>query len=896
MNTSAYINKPLYGFVFALMAIALLISSQDALAAKPSNPVCTIITVNFPNINDDASSDVACDSEVCVYTGGVVEYTGQVSNGTPPYSVLWEFVGGNPFELNDTIASSGGSSTRSTIYNAVGGFSTRFSAKDAAGKPRSCTADTRSVRVINSSTGGGGTGETSINSTSFNGNNPQNPPVPEQPFSSVPGFSVIGINDLGMHCADLDSRVLSILPPFNVLHAQVIKKGTGITAATLPQILDDTQVEVVYSAASNPLDPALDPNNPPLLSILGNGDIYKTNFWDLNPLRPTGNILGFDLYDAFYPDGVLDGYNSPGSVDLGLPVPDLYLLYFGPDGIPNNGDEVLAADLAKMPGIASPYIANDAQHFDRYDTTLPFFINFPFGYTLKDMDWFAADGIPLAYADDQGRENAYPLLRIQAVAKTGNTLGIGAGTVLASVDTVAPISIESDCKACHLSVADGGNGEAACLAGIDDNCPVDGSKTTRSGAAFTVVSPSDDPDINTTFLVSEEWAADTNIVRLHDSLHGTELEASLPIACQSCHYTPALDLAQFGPQGGPTTNGLDQLAHKSFSNVLHKSHGEHVDLFPLMPAPGSVPTADRLQVMEASCYACHPGSRNQCLRGAMFQGDMLCQDCHGDMAAIGNDFTDNFPVTPFPAGVDLSKRVPWASEPGCQSCHVGDAVNQPADKAGFIYAPDGIRLLRAWRTGDVDAKPIKVASSRFAEDLDAASGNTVLYRLSKGGDPIENSVGKKGHGGVFCEACHGSTHAIWPVTPRSGPFVANDNATATQLQGHDGKIQECDVCHERGADGNLTMPLGLQGPHGLHPVNDNRWNHGHNNFTGGRLANCRTCHGQDLKGTVLSKTSADRVLDCKNSAGDFPGCAAGNPTASVPAGTMIGCGNCHKQK
>ncbi|HEY9052868.1 MAG TPA: cytochrome C [Gammaproteobacteria bacterium] len=884
------------GFIFKLTIFSILtgflVTSQSALAAKPNNPVCNIITVNFPNINDDAVNDPACDANVCVFTGGSVEYTGQVSSGTAPYTVLWEFIGGNPFEINDTIASSGGSSTKSSVYNAVGSFSTRFSATDSAGKAKTC-ADTLSVRVINSDTGGGGTGETSINSTAANGNNPQRPPVVEQAFLSTTGFTVIGINDLGMHCADLDSRVLSILPPFNVLHAVAIKKGTGTTQSTLPRLLDNTQVDVVYSAASNPLDPVLNPANPPLLSILANGDVYKTNFWDINPSRPTGNILGYDLYDAFYPDTVLDFYNTPNSVDLGLPVPDLFELYFGPDGIPNSGDESLVADIARNPGINNPYIANDVQHFDRFDTTLPFFTGFPFGYTLQNLNWFAADGIPLAFADDKGRENAYPLMRIQAIAKAGNSLGVNAGTVLASVDTVTPISIESDCKGCHLSTLDGGNGEAACIPGMDSNCPVEGSKTSRSGASFDVVSPEDDPDANTTRLMSEEWAADMNIVRLHDSLHGTNLEAVLPVSCQTCHYTPALDLAQVGPSAD---NGREQLNHKSFSNVLHKSHGEHLDLFPIMPAPGTASTEQRFQVMEQTCYGCHPGSRNQCLRGAMFAGDILCQDCHGDMPQIGNDFSDNFPVNPFPSGADLTKRVPWASEPGCQSCHVGDAVNQPADKTGFIYAPDGIRLLRAWRSGDPDAKPIKVASSRFAEDYDPVNGNTVLYRLSKGGDPIENSIGKKGHGGVFCEACHGSTHAEWPVTPRSGPFVANDNATATQLQGHDGKIQECDVCHERDAAGNLTMPLGLQGPHGLHPVNDNRWNHEHRNFTGGKLANCRTCHGQDLTGTVLSMTSAARVLDCKNTTGSFPDCAAGKLTASVPAGTVIGCGNCHKQK
>ncbi|WP_455219121.1 hypothetical protein, partial [Kaarinaea lacus] len=42
----------------------------------------------------------------------------------------------------------------------------------------------------------------------------------------VPAYTLVAANDLGMHCADLDYQVFSILPPFNVVHAQVIQKGT----------------------------------------------------------------------------------------------------------------------------------------------------------------------------------------------------------------------------------------------------------------------------------------------------------------------------------------------------------------------------------------------------------------------------------------------------------------------------------------------------------------------------------------------------------------------------------------------------------------------------------------------------------------------------------------------
>jgi len=368
------------------------------------------------------------------------------------------------------------------------------------------------------------------------------------------------------------------------------------------------------------------------------------------------------------------------------------------------------------------------------------------------------------------------------------------------------------------------------------------------------------------------------------------LSKQTPVQCSQCHYSPALDLAHAGPVDEPEqgARGRQQRHHISQSRAMHGHHGSlsfnGSDLFPPMPAPDDPQRTASQEIMpinafeqgilEETCYACHPGKNTECLRGAMFQGGMVCQDCHGDMAQVGDDFTANFPTTPFPEGADLTKRVSWASEPGCQSCHTGDALN-PNHPAGAIEAPDGIRLMQAFV--DDHATPIASPNSRFAE-------NQNLYRLSQG------------HGDVKCEGCHGSTHAIWPVTPREGPFVANDNLAAIQLQGHDGKIQECDVCHARDTNGDLTMPLSLDGPHGMHPVNDKRWNHQHRNFTGRKNANCKTCHGPDLTGTVLSATSATRVLDCKNNQGDFPDCAAGNPTAQVDEGTQIGCGNCHKQK
>ena len=105
------------------------------------------------------------------------------------------------------------------------------------------------------------TGEVSINSTSQscgaadvsgNGIPCNDTPVPERPFvGNSAGHTVVAINDLGMHCGDLDTRISSILPPFQVLLAQVIQQGSD------PEILSPNQVDVFYSAVSNPNDPIL---------------------------------------------------------------------------------------------------------------------------------------------------------------------------------------------------------------------------------------------------------------------------------------------------------------------------------------------------------------------------------------------------------------------------------------------------------------------------------------------------------------------------------------------------------------------------------------------------------------------------------------------------------------
>lgn len=717
--------------------------------------------------------------------------------------------------------------------------------------------------------------EVSINSTSQNGT--PFSPVAEQPLVNQNDYKVFAINDLGMHCGDLDTRISSILPPFNVLHATVIQRGND------PKVMTPTDgISVVYSAASNPLDPILSGINsagsgPVSSSMLPDGSVFKTNFWD----------GAQTAYDAFYPSGILPAFYPPGAniLDLGLPMPNVEQLYLG--------DGNLSADQQSMPGRHGPYTDNLTELFEAFVMDQPFFTNpaFKFGYVKEGVNWYEAPGIPMTAYDDYGRENPWPLLRVQAID--------AAGTVLASNDTVVPISGEANCGICHNAPVDGGNGEAT---------------KNLVGEPSTVL---DDPQLDAVPLdVSLEYAADLNLIRLHDQKHGTDLQNSTPVVCQTCHYTPALDLAQLGPLGpendGPLVlngvtisdsmaNGRDQVKHKSMSNVMHSHHGSVTDdngdkLFPDMPPAikndlGIVENfQQRRDVLEATCYQCHPGRRTDCLRGAMSNGGMLCQDCHGNMEQVGNDFTRGVsPATPgkFELGGDFytnadQPRVPWANEPGCGSCHTGDAMDNLASSANTMVNNvdadanvDGIRLFQAYLTSDAKATPIVPTNKRFAENVieannpavsgpaDPRIGNPMLYRISTG------------HEGIFCEACHGATHGIWP---NKNPD-ANDNVAAVQLQGHTGTVSECSTCHT-GDLGNT-----LEGPHGMHPVGDTSFsNGGHEDLAEKKPDACRACHGVNGEGTVLARAATDRTLSNEGK------------SITLARGEPVTCTHCHENE
>jgi hypothetical protein len=234
---------------------------------------------------------------------------------------------------------------------------------------------------------------------------------------------------------------------------------------------------------------------------------------------------------------------------------------------------------------------------------------------------------------------------------------------------------------------------------------------------------------------------------------------------------------------------------------------------------------------------------------------MDCIDCHGGMLAVGGAF-DLQAGGSIDGTNDGNPRRPWKDLPRCQSCHTGDAVSH---LSGVDLVPDGsgLRLTQSYRTGDNSASPLLATNKRFAEQTDT------LYRFSRG------------HGGVRCEHCHGSTHSEWP----NADDAANDNVAAKALQGYSGRIIECTVCHAPG-----SLQLTTDGPHGLHNVNDSGWvDENHGEFYARSKSGCKACHGLELLGTPLARMPTARSFRVE-----------GN-TVAFAKGDLVRCNRCHSR-
>lgn len=110
---------------------------------------------------------------------------------------------------------------------------------------------------------------------------------------ATPQYQVFAWNDLGMHCYDSDFSLFSLLPPFNTVHAQVVRKGAR------PVLVNASEVDVTFAGVADPS------------GSINTTSFGKTNFWS-----HSGALFGANLPI----DQGLTGTRMPGLANAKQPM------------------------------------------------------------------------------------------------------------------------------------------------------------------------------------------------------------------------------------------------------------------------------------------------------------------------------------------------------------------------------------------------------------------------------------------------------------------------------------------------------------------------------------------------------------------------------------------------
>ncbi len=241
------------------------------------------------------------------------------------------------------------------------------------------------------------------------------------------------------------------------------------------------------------------------------------------------------------------------------------------------------------------------------------------------------------------------------------------------------------------------------------------------------------------------------VVTARDAVSGEELASTTVVApvstemrCDSCHS----DAAQ-----------QDFATGRVETNILSLHDKEHSEEY---PAGHQTPLMDRRPV--------------------------LCAECHSSNA-LGKPGVAGLPSLSRAMHSTHAGRVP-DSLSGCYSCHPGpqtQCLRDVMSQKGMdcISCHGGMQSVASKSSPWLEEPRCDNANCHGA----AYQQNNALYRLSTG------------HGGVYCEACHDSPHAI------AASREPKDAIKFVAWQGHAGTLKECRACHTRAPSG--------AGPHGI---------------------------------------------------------------------------------
>lgn len=171
---------------------------------------------------------------------------------------------------------------------------------------------------------------------------------------------------------------------------------------------------------------------------------------------------------------------------------------------------------------------------------------------------------------------------------------------------------------------------------------------------------------------------------------------------------------------------------------------------------------------------------------------VLCAGCHGSNAL-------GMPGNPELPSLSLAmhqKHAEYTND--CYKCHPGPNTQCLRDVMSQEY---GMTCQSCHGSMSQVAQSIEQGREPWLEEPRCGACHGAAYS-EEPNTLYRNS--NNGHGGLYCATCHSSPHAILPSREE------RDNRQNLRLQGYEGSLKRCDVCHG-------DIPWG-PGPHGLYPT------------------------------------------------------------------------------
>jgi hypothetical protein len=207
-----------------------------------------------------------------------------------------------------------------------------------------------------------------------------------------------------------------------------------------------------------------------------------------------------------------------------------------------------------------------------------------------------------------------------------------------------------------------------------------------------------------------------------------------------------------------------------------------------------VPVSNEINCVSSGCHSSETSILNQHPAEGGFNPNntpILCASCHSSNA-LG---TPGMPGVPSLSFMIHDKHKDKTND--CYKCHPGPNTQCHRDVMHTLG------MVCQDCHGDLAQVASSIENGRQPWLQEPSCGAVSCHGANYAEEPGKLFRNSKGHGGLYCSACHGSPHAILPTSN------ARDNVQNIALQGFEGTLRRCELCHG-------VIPASA-GPHGIMP-------------------------------------------------------------------------------